>query len=238
MAHCAHCGTELLETGHCPNCGQPVASPPETRPPALQSLPLGDYFRRGWELFKGYPGGFVGFFLLYVLLAVVINAAPLVGWVVGAALGPPLLMGNFIVSARLLQGQKVEFQDFFTAFHFWLPLCLTGFATSVLVGVGFLLLIIPGVYLAVGYLFASLLVVDRRLDFWQAMETSRRTVQPLWFGLFTFALLLLLLNLAGALLLGLGLLVTVPLTFCILTVAYGDIMGFHSDYGEKIPRLT
>jgi hypothetical protein len=37
-----------------------------------------------------------------------------------------------------------------------------------------------------------------------------------------------LLNLAGALLLGLGLLVTIPVSFCTLTVAYADLFGLEA----------
>ena len=62
------------------------------------------------------------------------------------------------------------------------------------------------------------------------METSRRAVQPVWFKVFVLLLMLVVLNLAGALLLGVGLLVSVPLTHCILTVAYADIFGIESAY--------
>ena len=37
-----------------------------------------------------------------------------------------------------------------------------------------------------------------------------------------------LLNLAGAVALGVGLLVTIPLSFCAVTAAYADIFGFQS----------
>jgi hypothetical protein len=100
------------------------------------------------------------------------------------------------------------------------------------------LLIIPGVYLAVSYLFASILVVDQRLDFWPAMELSRNTVSPAWFAFFAFVLVLLVINTAGALLLGLGLFVSVPLSACALTAAYADIFGLHSDYSGKVPELN
>ena len=86
-----------------------------------------------------------------------------------------------------------------------MPLLLLSLVAGLFIGIGTILLIIPGVYLVVAYLFASYLVVDRRLDFWPAMELSRLTVNPRWFGYFAFMLLLALLNLAGALLLGLGL---------------------------------
>ena len=114
-----------------------------------------------------------------------------------------------------------------------MPLLLLSLVAGLFIGIGTLLLIIPGVYLAVAYLFASYLVVDRRLDFWPAMELSRLTVNPRWFGYFAFLLLLALLNLAGAIALGVGLLVTIPLSFCTVTAAYADLFGFQSDYSRR-----
>ena len=150
------------------------------------------------------------------------------GAVASVAVTTPLFMGNFIVSAKLLQGKTPEFRDFFAGFQYFLPLLLLSLVAGLFIGIGTLLLIIPGVYLAVAYMFASYLVVDRRLDFWPAMELSRHTVNPRWFGYFAFMLLLVLLNLAGALLLGVGLLVTIPLSFCAVTVAYADLFGLQS----------
>lgn len=234
MSYCPNCGHQLTGSEpHCPACGQPTDSPPPVLEPSLarapESLPLGDYFKTGWGLFKQYPGGFVGFCLLYVVIQVALNVIPFVGLVAAAVISAPLLMGNFIVSAKLLQGQTPEFRDFFAGFQFFLPLLLLSLVAGLFIGIGTILFIVPGVYLAVAYLFASYLVVDRRLDFWPAMELSRRTVNPRWFGYFAFMLLLALLNLAGAIALGLGLLVTIPLSFCAVTAAFADLFGFQSD---------
>jgi hypothetical protein len=242
MPECPGCGSQLTGTEkHCPACGRPTnfAAPLTDQSPfrSLQSLPLGDYFKTGWELFKQYPGGFIGFFLVNAVILLILWNIPLLGPLLFFAISPALIMGNFIVSAKLLQQQTPGFRDFFTGFHFFLPLLLLSLVTSVLIAIGLTLLIIPGIYLAVAYLFASCLVIDRRLDFWPAMELSRRTVNPLWFGIFTFMLLLAVVNLAGALLMGLGLLVTVPLTYCALTAAYADLFGFQSDYAQEVPRL-
>ena len=94
--------------------------------------------------------------------------------------------------------------------------------------IGFALLILPGIYLAVAYLFAQPLVIDKGADFWQAMETSRKLITKKWFSFFGLLLVLFLLNLAGAILLGVGLLVTIPLSSCILAAAYEDIVGLNS----------
>jgi uncharacterized membrane protein len=240
MPQCARCGQEIPATADfCPACGQPASQPPSgsaasTRP-AAPALPLGDYLKRGWDLFKRYPGGFVGFFLLYILIQLVFHFIPLVGSVAAFAVGPALIMGNFIVCAKLLQDHTPKFSDFFLGFRFFIPLLLTALMGGALTGIGLLLLIIPGLYLMVSYLFAASLVIDRRLDFWPALELSRRTVQPNLFGLFAFLLLLILLNLVGAALLGLGLLVSLPLTGCAVTVAYADIFGLQSDYSAEFP---
>ena len=53
--------------------------------------------------------------------------------------------------------------------------------------------------------------------------------------MFAFVLLLMLINLAGAVALGVGLLVSVPLTACTVTVAYADLFGLQSDYSEDFP---
>jgi uncharacterized membrane protein len=232
MPLCSNCGHELAGSEpQCPACAQPTDFPPpilERIPgPAPQSLPLGDYFKTGWRLFTQYPGGFVGFCLLYLLIQAVLHSIPYVGAVASFAVSTPLLMGNFFVSAKLLHGQTPEFRDFFSGFQYLLPLLLLSLVAGLFIGIGTLLLIIPGLYLLVAYMFASYLVVDRRLDFWPAMELSRRTVHPRWFGFFAFALLVILLNLAGTVALGVGLLVTIPLSFCAVTAAYAEIFGLH-----------
>jgi uncharacterized membrane protein len=233
MPYCSECGHQLTGSEpNCPGCGQPTDFPPALLEPAParapQSLPLGDYFKTGWGLFKQYPTGFVGFCLLYLLIQAVLHSIPYVGAVGSFAVSTPLLMGNFIVSAKLLHGQTPEFRDFFTGFQYLLPLLLLSLVAGLFIGLGTILLVIPGLYLLVAYMFASYLVVDRRLDFWPAMELSRRTVHPRWFGYFAFALLVILLNLAGAVALGVGLLVTIPLSFCAVTAAYADLFGFQS----------
>jgi hypothetical protein len=241
MPYCSECGNQLTGSEpQCPACGQAATSPPpvpEASPGRVpQSLPLSHYFKTGWGLFKQYYAGFVGFCLLNLVIQVALHSIPYVGAAASAAVSAPLFMGNFIVSAKLLHGQTPEFRDFFQGFQYFLPLVLLSLVAGLFIAIGTMLLIIPGIYLAVAYLFASYLVVDRGLDFWPAMELSRLTVNPRWFGYFAFLLLLALLNIAGAALLGLGLLLTVPLSFCTVTAAYADIFGFQSDYSQEAVR--
>lgn len=242
MPPCPHCGQEI-EPGSesCPACGQSLAASqePAVTPSVSAQIPItevkiGDYFRAGWELFKKYPAGFIGYFILIVVTSYVLRLVPVIGWLAGLALMSPLNAGFFVVSAKLLKNQTPQFADFFGGLKIFLQLALFGIVSSILITIGLILLIIPGIYLIVSYLFALMFIVDRGLDFWPAMETSRLSVQPRWFKFFTFLLLVFLLNLGGLLLLGVGLLVTVPLTHCIFTVAYDDIFGIKSAHNISL----
>ena len=99
MSHCPDCGNQLTGSEpHCPACGQPTDSPPPLLEPSPArtpaSLPLGDYFKTGWGLFKQYPGGFVGFCLLNLVIQGALHAIPYVGAVVSAGHQHPAAHGQ------------------------------------------------------------------------------------------------------------------------------------------------
>lgn len=91
-----------------------------------------------------------------------------------------------------------------------------------------MLLIIPGIYLAIGYMLTTFLIIDHRMEFWQAMETSRKIVTKNWFAFFVFAIVLALINVLGTLALGVGLLVSAPVSACAAAIAYKEIVGLNS----------
>jgi len=69
------------------------------------------------------------------------------------------------------------------------------------------------------------LVMDQRLDFWSAMELSRKVVTRHWWKLFGFTIVLALLSMGGLLACGVGIFVTVPVAIAALMYAYEDIFG-------------
>ncbi|MCL6621948.1 MAG: zinc ribbon domain-containing protein [Syntrophobacterales bacterium] len=234
MLTCPHCHQEIPpDSRYCSHCGRPLipappaGTEPDSTPGPGGELTLGEYLKTGWQLFKLYPGGFIGFTVLYFLLGVVLHGVPVVGPIAFMLAHTPLAAGYLVVHGRLLTGQPVEFGHFFAGFqsHRLLPLILLGVVDQVLITLGLLLLILPGIYLAVAYMFASLILLDRGRDFWPALEESRRAVTPRWFGFFAFFLLLLLLNLAGLLCLGVGLVITFPVTYGAVTAAYARLFG-------------
>lgn len=209
-----------------------MAEPAEASLPPSVELKPGEYLKTGWGVFKQYPLGFIGFTLVYLVVLGIISYPRGIGWLAAAAIHEPLVAGVIIVAAKLLQEKSPTFGDFFGGFQFryFLPLVLLGLISRVFITIGIILLIAPGLYLAVSYLFAAPLVVDQRLDFWPAMEGSRRFVHPRWFSFFAFVLLLVLVNIAGVLALGVGLLVSIPVSWCAVVAAYADLFGLKSEY--------
>ena len=127
-----------------------------------------------------------------------------------------------------VSGQPLEFADFFKGFNYFLPLFLAALAGGFFVGIGFVLFIIPAVYLAVSYMFTTFLIIDYRMEFWQALETSRKIITKNWFAFFGFSFALFVINILGFLALGVGLLVTIPVTACATAIAYKEIIGLYS----------
>lgn len=112
----------------------------------------------------------------------------------------------------------------FTAQRF-LQLFLGGFVSMVLIGLGFLCLILPGIYLWVAWVFALSLIVDKKMEFWPAMELSRRVVTKHWWKFFAFFLVAVLFSFAGLLMLIVGFFVLTPIAWIAMTYAYEDIFS-------------
>jgi hypothetical protein len=70
-----------------------------------------------------------------------------------------------------------------------------------------------------------LFIVDKRMEFWPAMQASHNVVKNDDFGFTMFLSLAFFVNVLGFLCLIVGLLVTVPVTFAAITIAYKELVG-------------
>ena len=127
---------------------------------------------------------------------------------------------------KRLLGRQAEFADLFKGFNFFVPALVASLAIMLFTGLGTLLCIIPGLVVAAMYKFTYLFIVDKRMDFWPAMQASHNIVKGDYFGFTMFLLLAALVNMLGALCCIVGILVTIPVTFAAITVAYQEIVGF------------
>lgn len=185
-------------------------------------LQIGHCVGRGWNLVMSNFALTAGASALVFLLSAAVGAVPF-----GTLLLKCVLAGGLQwMFLKLIRGQKAEFGDAFAGFSLaFAPLLVLSLVSQLLTLVGFLCCILPGIYLLVGWMFASLLVMDKGLDFWPAMEVSRKVVTHHWWQLFGLCLLLFVLTLAGTIVFCLGFFIALPLITAASVYAYEDIFG-------------
>jgi len=120
-------------------------------------------------------------------------------------------------------GRKADFKDFFTFPNFGqtiLALILSGLA----IGLGAVLLVIPGIILFYLLTFVEYAAVERNLEATAAMRSSMRLLSDNVGVLLPFALVGVLLHIAGAVTV-IGWIVTSPLVALMTTYAYVRVQG-------------
>ena len=156
------------------------------------------------------------------------------GFFVNLLIGGGVMGGLYWFFLRLIRSCAAGLNEAFAGFSAaYRQLTFAYVVTSLLTTAGLFLCLLPGIYLAVAWVFALPLVIDKELDFWEAMELSRKVVTANWWSVFLLLIVLTLLAGAGLLLCCIGLVVTVPLALGALMYAYEDIFCV----GEKVPPL-
>ena len=73
--------------------------------------------------------------------------------------------------------------------------------------------------------FTFPLALDRRMDAVEALKATWRITKKCWFNCSLLMLCAVLINIVGALVLCLGLLISIPLSFAMSAVAYEQLFG-------------
>lgn len=171
----------------------------------------------GFNLFRKAPAEFI----VLSLLGALVFSNPVSGILLG---GP--VMASYLHLAHLARGNKrIEFSDLFMGFNKARNLILLNLLIFSIVFVGFLMLIIPGIYFAVSYVFSHFFVWFFDRDPYQAIGLSRKVVSGNFGQIFLLLLILGGINLLGIMALGIGILITMPYSFCVVYAAFDDIIG-------------
>lgn len=191
----------------------------------------------GWGIMKTHLGLFVPLCLLTWLVSAISGAlqrpapGPFGGgskWLLGLAIqlfGVVLSMGWIRVCLLLHDRREASLAR---VFEVSLPLYLNFLITMTIyvlvVALGVVLLVVPGVLWGIRYGLAPFLVIDQGLDPWTALRRSGDLTEGAKEELFLFGLLLLGVNLLGAMALGVGLLASVPTSMMALAYVYRRLL--------------
>jgi len=191
-----------------------------------------------WERINGVKWIFLAALLAYIVIAVLITsiisifmpadlsenpmdisafAASQLQSLLASPVLVPIMTGILMLAIKHARGETPELSSIFNYFIIVWPLVFASIAMNVLIIVGFMLLLLPGIYLSVAYAFALPLMADKGLGIWEALEISRKTVTKRWFKIFGLDMVLAFIIVVSAIPFGIGLIWSIPLAY----VSYG-----------------
>jgi hypothetical protein len=138
----------------------------------------------------------------------------------------PITAGLTIIAIKHSIGRSHTVGEVLGHYGKVIPLLITIILMYVMIVIGFLLLVLPGIYLGVAYYFAIPLVVEKNMGPWEALETSRKAVSKHWFGFFGLFFCVGLINIVAIIPLGLGMIWTVPMSLLAYGIAYRNMFGY------------
>lgn len=143
-------------------------------------------------------------------------------WLISIAVGAFVIGGFYRMALKQLNGESIAPGDIFSASDVMPALVIASLLSSIAIGIGALLCIIPGLILASLLMLATPLIVDKNASAVEALSQSFNTLKPHIGGSLVFLLAIAGINILGALLCGLGLLVSVPVSIVAVAIVYRD----------------
>jgi uncharacterized membrane protein len=188
---------------------------------------IGAVIEESWGLVKKNLGLHIGFTLIFMITAGIISQIEYVGPFINLLINPLLTAGIVIVGYRTDHNQEVEFSHFFEGFQKFSALWPTFIISYIFTIIGLFLLVIPGIYLAVCYalVIPMLLFHQTHGSITDNLELLRKAISKNWFLLFSFFLVVILINILGLLVCGVGLLFSYPVTLMSTYVLFKHIFG-------------
>lgn len=182
----------------------------------------------GWRLTKEHLGFLIGFQLIMLSIVILLSSAAhyyslIVLNLLSQAIGALLNMGFYKSALSILDGIKPTFDQLYKNWPHFISWMVAGFLFGLMFLLGFLLLIVPGLYVLSRFGLYPFFILDKGLGPIEALkQTSEASKDHLW-PLFLLFMAYFGLNILGFLLLGIGLLFTAPLSLLALGVAYRAI---------------
>jgi len=206
-----------------------------------------DVIKEAWQRTTGLKGSVLGagIFIFIVLIAIgaagmflldlmpfidenLISIFALIFNCIISILTYPFFAGIIMMGLHRAIDAPVSYKMAFSYFSYTLPIIIASICMVIIVSLGFVLLVLPGIYLSLAYMFTLPLIIDKNMDFWQAMETSRKAVSQHWFKLFFTAIVMSIIYVISAIPLGLGLIWTIPMLVALHGILYRRIFGINA----------
>lgn len=128
--------------------------------------------------------------------------------------------GLVYILLRLHDGKEVKVSDVFSQYPITFRYFVASVIYALMILLGLLFLIIPGIYIALRYQFFNYSLIDKQGDIVSSFKRSAEITEGHKWHLFRFVLALIGVNLLGLLALGVGIFVTIPLSMLAVVYVY------------------
>lgn len=177
--------------------------------------------------FKAEPAILFGQFLLFVVLSASISFSVSDDGIKGfftshsVSLFTNIIGAGFCLTAlNIRRGLPYHFGTLFEGFKIFIPIFLTGLAATLLIFMGIILFIVPGIVLALGFLPWMQVVLDGEHAPLEALRRSWDLMRGYKMQALYLLLLLIPFNIGGLICLLVGLFVTLPISMLSLVAFY------------------
>jgi uncharacterized membrane protein len=154
------------------------------------------------------------------LILTVMGVVPYIGGCVLFVIGGALYVGINRAILGLVAGQPPTVEMMFKGFDRFGQAFLATLVVALLVSIGMMFLIVPGVILAIMWIFVSLVLAETELDFWAAMQASAKLTSGYRWELFCLCLACFVVALLGLLACCVGIFIAEPVIFTTIALAY------------------
>ncbi|GAB1259252.1 DUF975 family protein [Aurantivibrio plasticivorans] len=175
----------------------------------------------GVSLVAGVVGGILGVFAgetASQFISFLISIVTMLAFI-------PMNAGFLMLGVKGSVDQPLDVSSVFSYFDKSLNLIVAMFIMYVLVFIGFMLFILPGIYLMVAYALVIPLIADKGLGPWEALEASRKAISKRWFSVFGLLLIIGVLSIIATIPLAIGMIWVGPLCVLSLGVMYRNMFG-------------
>lgn len=179
-----------------------------------------------WHSLKPQLGLGIGVTICFMVVGILLSRIPYIGLFLGVLVTPGYLL--FLNAIRTnTNPNSSHLLWLFSDFNYVLQFLALSVLSMAVISLGFILLLIPGIYLFIALAFNQIIFLLEKPDAIFAMKESMDLVKNRWWYIHNIYFWLFLLNLAGFLALGVGLLVTIPLSHIILFNLYSHIKAMN-----------
>jgi uncharacterized membrane protein len=212
-----------VAAGSLPDLAQMFAPAVTTpSPPVVTTVPLPAEFKswefidQAWQILKPH---WLPVSVMFFLTGIV-GAIPYIGGCISIVIGGALLVGIYRALFGMLAGRTPTIDMMFNGFDRFGQAFAATIVVGLLVTAGTLLLIIPGIIVAMMWMFTMPIIAETNLDFWGAMQASAELTKGYRWSLFCLCLASIPVMILGLLCLCIGFCVAQAVVFTAFVLAY------------------